>query len=291
MTMKTWILRGAVVLAGMACMAPGCDGDVLNDPTFHLWSDDGKTLRDWTLDVGTVHRAPTWHPNDYGIELVDTPTQISQASDQISECMEFSAIGDVEASAQAKLQVDFNGDGTPDFDSPIAETHWRMTKTLIFTPEGYTAAPALSFVRPRTRFLLRKDGPGRAVLAEIRVRKTTGCSGPRLELKGVAIGSNCASASQCASGTCCNAVCSACCAGPGASNACRDGVACTAAKIDSIAHGPMLCGAGESKGARGDACVNSNDCASQTCTGTVFHRVCFDGGVCAVDSLVAGRCE
>ena len=96
------LLRVGLAACGALCMAPGCNGDVLSDSTFRLWC--GDTLCDWQLDAGHVKQAATWHPDDYGVELVDTPTQISQKTTEGSSCMEFSAIADVEASAQMPLQ-------------------------------------------------------------------------------------------------------------------------------------------------------------------------------------------
>ena len=136
MSWKTLAAKVTLVGCAVACMAPGCNGDVLNDSTFRLWC--GDSLCAWHLDAGHVKQTSTWHADDYGVELLDTPTQISQDTREASDCMEFSAVADVDAAAGTRVQVDFNLDGVPDFDEAIAETHWGRARLLIHAPEHFT---------------------------------------------------------------------------------------------------------------------------------------------------------
>ena len=279
------LLRVGLAGCGVACMAPGCNGDVLADSTFRLWC--GDTLCDWQLDAGHVKQAATWHPDDYGVELVDAPTQISQKTTEGSSCMEFSAIADVEASAQAKIQVDFNFDDVVDFEAPIPESHWAKTSTLIHAPEHYGDT---------LRFIVRKEGTGRAVLAEIRLQRVTTCTGAAPTLRNVPIGEQCASPSECDSGVCCNGICAPCCSP--SPNTCKAGVACAPPKVNfpnpltgAPPALPMLCAPGESQGAAGDACINANDCASGTCTGATPVSACYGDAGCAVVKVRAGTCR
>ena len=191
MNVRSVLLRLSLALAGAMCMAPGCDGDVLSDSTFRLWC--GDTLCDWRLDTGQVKQASTWHPDDYGVELVDAPTQISQESSEGAPCMEFSAVADVEAASQTKVLVDWNLDGVTDFEAPVAETHWGRTSTLVFAPDGWG---------DKLRFFIRKDTAGHSVLAEIRLRVAHTCAGTRPTLRHVASGNACAADAECESGTC-----------------------------------------------------------------------------------------
>jgi hypothetical protein len=191
MNARQILLRLALVCSGAMCMAPGCDGDVLADSTFRLWC--GDALCDWHTDAGHVKQASTWHPDDYGVELVDAPTQISQDTKEGAPCMEFSAVADVDVASQTKIQVDWNADGVVDFESPVAATHWGRTSTLVFAPDGWGS---------ELRFIVRKDGGGRAVLAEMRLRVVQTCTGARPTLRHVASGSACAADAECESGTC-----------------------------------------------------------------------------------------
>lgn len=296
MNAKQIVQRVALVLAGIACMAPGCEGDdVLKDPTFRLWC--GEVLCDWKLDSGSVKRVATWHPNDYGVEFTDTPTEISQESTEGSDCMEFTAVANVDAGSQMKILVDFNLDGTPEFESRIAATNYREAKILIRGPENFTNT---------IRFTIRKDGQGQAVLAEIRLRRVTTCDGPRAELKDLHLGARCGVGAQCQTGDCCGGVCSQCC--PGTDRRCKDGVACTQPN-DELNAGPLslssfnrlppMCGPGERRGRQGDECVAPGDCASNGCDGAMVHPYAYGSlacpdagaGMLCFDSVIAGRCR
>ncbi len=287
-----WILRAAVALAGGACMAPGCNGDVLSDSTFRLWC--GQTLCDWRLDAGHVARVPTWHPDDYGVELSDAPTQISQETGEGSDCMEFSAIADVDVTSRVTVQVDYNLDGVADATFPIAESGFRPTRQLIYGP---------AFAQ-RLRFIVRKDGPGRAVLAEIRLQRVTSCAGARVALANLGVGDACGVDAECTSGICCPAssfgkVCSTCCdAAP--ERACPPGRACGLPSADVgdarvYTALPALCDPGRGLGRAGEPCIAAADCASQACVGVTFLRAseCPKAGAssCAIDRVRAGKCQ
>lgn len=279
--MKKFVHRIAIILAGAACMAPGCDRDALDDSTFRLWCDD--SLCKWRTDAGSVLRVPTWHPNDYGVELVGVPTQISQDTSEGAECMEFSAVANVEASALATIRIDWDFDGVADFEAPIGESNWRPVKTLIHAPEGFGAS---------LRFSLRKDGPGRAALAEIRLQRLGSCEGPRVEMKARALGDLCTAAAQCASGVC-TLVCSQC----DDTHACAGGASC-ARRTDMTApytfQLPLQCAPQTSAGAAGDPCITGDDCAAHACDGAIVRRdaSCADAAAsCPIASVRSGRCR
>jgi hypothetical protein len=301
---KHWMLRAAIVVAGATCMAPGCNGDVLSDPTFHLWC--GENLCSWKTDAGSVRRVPTWHANDYGVELVDAPTQISQETTEGSECMEFSAVADVDARAQVKIQVDFTLDGVPDFEQTIAEAHWRPTKTIIHAPPGRGS---------RFRFIIRKEGTGHAVLAEMRLQRATSCSSPAIELEDLGIGDTCAKDAECKDGLCdilsipqhdggttvVPGTCGAC----SGARPCAGGATCKKPESTELNLSPALffdprpnlCAPGEGIGASGEPCVADVDCASGACEGVVLHpNPSCDAGIdpsgsCSPTGVRAGRCR
>src|SRR5687768_13249661 len=109
MTNPKRILALALAVVSGGLLVAGCD-DVLEDPTFRMWC--GESLCSWKLESGSVRRAPTWHKKDHGVELVDTPTAISQETTKTPKCLEFTTIADVEPGAQVTIGVDFNRDGT-----------------------------------------------------------------------------------------------------------------------------------------------------------------------------------
>jgi hypothetical protein len=293
--MRAWLSRIFAAILAVMCMAPGCSGDALEDSTFRLWC--GEALCSWKLDTGHVQRAPTWHQDDYGVELVDAPTVISQKTTEGTDCMKFSAVGDVEAAADAKIGIDFDEDGASDYEQPIAETHWQSFSTQIYLPQ--------SFGR-RFRFIIQKNGAGRAVLAEIRLQNVESCSGSRIEVRDLATGDACTADTQCTSGICCGVdsdqigmvrlagACSQCCDARG----CAANVRCAPhADIHApigVGHVPWQCAPGEGKGAAGDPCVEASDCASQACDGPrpIFvDPTCVDLATCDVLFVQAGKCR
>jgi hypothetical protein len=211
-----------------------------------------------------VRRVPTWSEHDYGVELVDQGTQISQFTTEASSCMDFSAVADVEPDAQVFVSVDFNLDGRPDFHAPIGETAWHPVKTRIFAPIGQgDHAASVS---------IRKEGSGHAALAEMRLQIALGCTGDAGTLAGP-IGALCAVDADCESGVCCLLVCSQCCdqhappppvTCPGGSCAMRNDLPALLAGENYVA---SQCSPHQHAAAAGGPCFTDDDCKSGACVG------------------------
>jgi hypothetical protein len=255
--------RRLVCLAIAVAVALGCD-DVVKDATFRTWC--GENLCEWTTEQGSIRRAPTWHRRDFGVELVDTPTVLSQTSDRAPRCFEFTTVADVEASAQVTIGLDFDADGTIDHEQAVAATSFREAKTVVTAPLAYA----------RTRFVITKRGTGRAVLAQMRVRGTEDCSAPPVALTNLPLGAPCDASSggaECRSGICCAGMCSECCfdAAP-----CPGGGSCErspwhnaparAAEISSFVVPPM-CDPARRAREGGAPCLVGEDCRSGSCSG------------------------
>ncbi|AKU97270.1 hypothetical protein AKJ09_03934 [Labilithrix luteola] len=252
-TSRIFVATAGILLVGTIA---ACDDDLIDDATFRLW--DGDKLASWTLEQGSVRKAPTWHPNDYGVELLDTPTVISQVSKSSSRptCIAFTTMADVDASAQVWLGVDFNADGTIDVEQPIAATDFHVSENLIKAPLNYGAI----------RFVISKKGTGHAVLAEIRAVSDTRCTGSPLELHDQALGTACGSDDQCASTLCCSGICAECCKADATCGlgTCKQ----TAVSIPPGAWAPaaiLQCNPGAHNRASGMACLFDADCTSGTC--------------------------
>jgi hypothetical protein len=280
-------------------MAPGCNGDVLRDSAFKLWcGPTDNELCDWQVDQGNVGKTPTWNDHEFGVELIDVGTQISQISTEGSDCMEFSAVADVEAAADVIIGIDFDLDGQADYTSPVSETHWHVARTVIFGPSGYGKT---------VHVVVRKRGDGHAVLAEIRLQRVTTCTGARFEMKEVPIGGLCWANAQCASGICCGqqddvnggvvslGACSQCCA---TKAPCSDGAACkprTDMPIGTYGAPPQLCDPQDHHGKANDPCFDDQDCQSG-CEGAsvVKDSSCADAGPagpCPAAEMHAGHCR
>ncbi len=300
------------VFAAFACVlfATGCD-DIIKDPNFHTWC--GVQLCSWKLESGEIRKAPTWHKNDTGVELLDSNaashvTAISQVVKGTTyKCLEFSVIADVAAEAQVYLQVDFGADGTAEYEQQIAAVGFRVQKTQITAPAHYTGI----------KFTLAKRGSGRAVLAQMDVKSVTTCTAPRVELKKQALGTKCALVAidqsalsyeneACSSGVCCEGVCSECCVSPNPphdqdgglapdpANKCPDGAAC--GRLDLVGEGdvgnpfgvvgkviPRQCDPAQGARPKDAECLVDDDCASRGCEGATWtlDNLRVHGGACA----------
>jgi hypothetical protein len=270
------LVIGALVSSG--ALLAGCD-DLINDATFKAWC--GDKLCNWTLESGSVRKAPTWHPNDYGVELVDTPTAISQSTDQSAQCITFTTVADIDPSAQVYIGLDFNRDGTIDYETAIAATGFHEAKTQVTPPAFYDGV----------RFVITKKGTGHAVLAEIRAKSDGTCGGAPLVLHDQALGTPCASGDACRSHVCCAAICAECCTGgaPAAEVACPNGEACSTRVEHSLRGGgdgllpamPMQCNPAGHDRPSGTECVADDDCASGACDGERVDGFTVDGGLAA----------
>src|SRR5215208_1468020 len=79
-----------IVAAALQLGATTCGGGITRDPGFDLWC--GESLCAWKLERGTIQRAPTWHLEDAGVELVEPGTAIEQftpVSSRDGTCIHF----------------------------------------------------------------------------------------------------------------------------------------------------------------------------------------------------------
>lgn len=186
MTYKRMRCVGAWLLAIVSLGS--CGRSLIEDPSFDLWC--GQALCQPWESTGVVQRVPTWHVQDFGVELADGAA-LSQLSTQApAACIHFEVIADVTASADVRLELDFNDDGSKEFDQVIPESHWSKLSFNASAPKWYRGL----------RFTLRKAGRGRAVLAQISATDD-GCQS-ELPDTGRANGVQCNEASQCAGAVC-----------------------------------------------------------------------------------------
>lgn len=271
-----------LVLAAMtSVLVAGCDDELIDDATFRLWCLD--ELCSWKLEAGKVRPAPTWHKDDYGVELVETPTVISQDLKKSAECLVFTTVADVAPNAQVTVGIDFTGDGVADYEQPIAAVGFREVTTKVTAPRA-TSVP---------RIFISKKGVGKAVLAQIRLRSGDGCSGPPILLRDRPLGDVCSIGlvGECKSGVCCEGVCAECCNAPGASDggpqysgvdqygavvpspavACPGTAACERRDVKQFAFittvVPLQCDPGRRLRLPGTLCLADDDCASGECEG------------------------
>jgi hypothetical protein len=237
-----------VFAVALSALGDDCDSSIIQDPTFRDWC--GASLCSWALDAGQIARVPTWNEHDYGVSFLTPGTEISQqTSESDARCLLFTTVADIDPASQMTLLVDFNNDGTNDFEGPLGATDWHQVQVEITAPEYYSGIT----------YRLRKEGAGAAVLAEINVTSTTGCTGPVSSVP-LLLGENCTAKQPCGEGLFCTeaGLCGAC----DNSTPCANGGTCA-----SPAFGAFQCNPQQHLGGPGDPCIVGDDCASGTCDG------------------------
>ena len=158
MQRTVWLLSFpiALTLAGVSC-----DPDVLNDPGFQFWC--GDQLCDWSVD-GEVERVPTWHDNDYAVEMIGSPVILQQTfHSRVNGCVLVELIADIDPETLVTISINQDGLGGAEWTQVVngigfQRRTWRVDLNV----------DSGGFVR------IRKDNPGRALIAGLRIWK--GCS-------------------------------------------------------------------------------------------------------------------
>lgn len=163
----------------------------IEDSGFDIWC--GDSLCGWELHSGSVARAPSWHKDDYSVEMIGSDVEISQLSTKAtSTCIRFELLADIEDRARVTLTMDFFDDGVIDYTQELAHVRWESLVYYVATPASWRGV----------RFTLHKEGPGRARLAQIEATADSNCLDKPIELLDKPMGAGCTNGVECASGLC-----------------------------------------------------------------------------------------
>jgi hypothetical protein len=247
-----------------ALMGLQCGESITRDPEFQLWC--GDQLCQWSTDQGAVHKVPTWDRNDNGVELVGDTVAISQTANITNfdaTCIDFDLVASVATTATVRLQMDFlaDGDGGIDYDQVIPSSDWAPLHYQVKKPTGYW----------KVRFILRKDGPGRAVLARIRATVGDDCSGPAIARNNRPSGVTCETDGDCHGGHCVDKVCGEC----NTPTECPSGQVC-GLRSDSLSLYASCVAAGAHSLA--ERCRIDGECATGVCCQGVCSTCCGNTG-------------
>jgi hypothetical protein len=253
----TRIAVAAVIVFAGASLGDDCDGDIVQDPTFRDWC--GQALCSWKTDFGQIQRVPTWNQEDFGVSFLDGPmgTQISQVTQENqATCVLFTSVGNIDPTAEMTVSVDFDNDGTIDDIETLAATKWHTVQTEITAPPRYQGIT----------FYVKKSGTGAAVLAEMAIQSTSGCTAPAHKLTGLRLGEPCSSTTECAPGLVCPEEVDG---GAQFCGECTEQMPCagSASCQQRSVFLPLQCGPGQGLGASGAPCLAKGDCASGACDG------------------------
>jgi hypothetical protein len=287
-------LLAPVLVLAAATLGADCEGNIVQDPTFRDWC--GDSLCSWQTDSGRIARVPTWNANDFGVSFLDdgaVGTEISQATEESqATCILFTSVGNIDPAADMTMSVDFDSDGVIDFVAPLGAATWTKVQTEITAPATYRGIT----------FRVKKSGTGTAILAEMTITSTTGCTAAPVTLNALRLGDACSGTSPCAPGLVCPAeglqVCSQC----SPEDPCGDGAVTCAQRGPFF---PAQCGPGQGLGQPAAPCIANDDCASGVCLGAagvglyspdaapcdINATNAADGGACFWDSALGGVCR
>jgi hypothetical protein len=177
----------------VAATSIGCEPEeLISNALIDRWCGDRPCS--WEVK-GEIKRVGTWHPRDFAVRFVSDDAQISQHNGRVAtgdDCYDFTMLAKVDRSAHLFLELDFLDDGKVDYSKRIPESNWERRGFSIAAPTWYDGV----------RFILRKDGPGYAAIAQLSAELGNECTGSPIELDGRPAFAPCDEDSECASGSC-----------------------------------------------------------------------------------------
>src|SRR5262249_41017660 len=160
-------------------------------------------------------------------------------------------------------------DGTIDFSQELPVSDWDRLTFKITPPDWYKGV----------RFILRKEGGARAIVAELGAQISSSvCTAPPIMLLDRPSGAACKRADQCASADCVNGVCSPC----ASDSMCAEGELCGLTALNTIAVTRSCVEPGV--GRFGTVCLDGRQCESGFCVNNACSECeddsCEDGSNC-----------
>jgi hypothetical protein len=258
--MSTSAMRCFAGLTALLC-ALGCQpGPLIHNTSVDLWCGDRPCH--WEVE-GRIERIGTWHERDYAVEFVSDDARLSQWNEQANaeyaDCYDFAMVAKVDRGVKLYLELDFLDDGVIDWSQPVPESDWQRRTFLITAPSWYEGV----------RFILRKDGPGYAALAQLSAEVSYDCNRQPIELLNRPPGALCEHDDECAAGSCNGGRCAAC-----AQNAdCDESGVCGVRHVDGSLRQECVAHAGS---AFGERCLDGAQCETGVCCEGVCSTCCDD---------------
>ena len=264
MTRALYLILPIALLASP--LSGGCDDDV-EDPSFQAWC--GDTLCAWDLEAGRIARVGTWHPSDYGVELLETPTILSQVTGEPTSGLLDAEDLEIPPEDMEHWCGEVEGLYLPDTNDCLWRTssaahgctRFEVTADVedtaqVFIEVDYGADGSVDHVQPMVasrwepvsfltslptwpglvRFRIHKRGTGRAVIAHFGVHPATDCVDP-VTVEERPLGVACETDAQCAGGVCASVVSWQACSECSDDASCDAGETCQVVQDDAHPNG------------------------------------------------------
>lgn len=262
--MKRTILWLASTLLLGACELP----DAITNGDFDSWC--GETPCGWEVD-GRVKRVSTWHSHDYAASLESDGARLHQLNTDVNyPCLSFSLLAKVGKGAKAFVELDFFDDGgEADWSRPIPEGDFQPLDFAVRAPEWYSSV----------RFIVRKEGSGEVVLAQLHASYDTSdrCAGDQVTPKHLPARAPCDDGDECLSGMCETGYCVGC----ESDDDCSEGQTCGYAAVGPLFDLPFnalpQCVEPHER-AVGAICLGDAECETGVCCEGVCSTCCGEVG-------------
>jgi len=248
--------------------------DLIRNPNVERWC--GEKPCDWLVE-GEVQRVGTWHPNDYAVSLESDDAALIQENGTVhyqdTDCFEFAMVAKIDPGVDVFLELDFLADGTVELSQRLPVSKWERRTFRVTAPNWYS----------KVRFIIRKGGPGLAILAEISAKTADGqCTAPPVELRDRPRGAGCTSDDQCAEDACGNGRCGAC----KDDDSCADNELCALQDVDDARYKICVERASAQLGAAcdRDAQCETGACSEGACSECKAHEDCGNGRLCSLSA-------
>lgn len=196
-------MRGALIAVTTLLM--GCGDPVYVDDGFDGWCDGAPCA--WEAE-GEIERVGTWHAKDYGVALVGDDVTLWK-SFTLSEpvpCIQTWLLTDLQGGARLAVTIRLFDHAQDDKRVRVPDRNWEPL-TFSVVPADWDFDESGELPGDVT---IRKSGPGRAVVAAVRIAAERSCDAPEARPADQPLGAPCELDGECTSDVCESGLCSEC---------------------------------------------------------------------------------
>jgi hypothetical protein len=169
-------LRAILMAAALTFLGDDCGGgSLISDGSFESWRSDAD-LGAWQVTAGHIEKVPTWSDAEPGVEMKDSPTDLTQniTPTSSSSCAKVEILAKKEKNATLTISAGGEPVVVPELDwkshidyMPVAQRPKKDAPSNVITIGSATYE--------QVPLVIRKTGTGRVVLVKLTVVGTSSC--------------------------------------------------------------------------------------------------------------------